>query len=40
MRILFIEDEPGIAEIVDDMPRAEGHEVALAGDGRRACDGR
>jgi two-component system, OmpR family, alkaline phosphatase synthesis response regulator PhoP len=33
-RILLIEDEAGIAEIVTDLLRAEGHEVEAVADGR------
>lgn len=33
-RILLVEDEPGIVEIIADLLRAEGHEVSSAGDGR------
>ncbi|WP_035615153.1 response regulator transcription factor [Haloferula sp. BvORR071] len=32
-RLLLVEDEPAIAEVLADMLRAEGHEVTLVGDG-------
>lgn len=33
-RILLVEDEPGIVDIVSDLLRAEGHEVVAVTDGR------
>ena len=33
-RILFVEDEAGIAEVVTDLLRAEGHEATTVADGR------
>ncbi|MFA6287536.1 MAG: response regulator transcription factor [Opitutaceae bacterium] len=33
-RILLVEDEPAIVEVISDLLRAEGHDVASAGDGR------
>lgn len=35
-RILIVEDEPGIAMVLEDDLRAEGYEVAVAGDGNSA----
>ncbi|BCU78542.1 response regulator transcription factor [Luteolibacter sp. LG18] len=33
-RILLVEDEPGIAEVVSDLLQSEGHAVEVAADGR------
>jgi two-component system, OmpR family, response regulator MprA len=38
MRILVVDDEPAVRDAVDRALRQEGHEVALAGDGRAALD--
>ena len=38
MRILVVDDEPAVRDAVDRALRLEGHEVALAGDGRAALD--
>ena len=36
-RILVVEDEPMVAEVVERYLRRDGHEVTLAFDGRAAC---
>jgi two-component system, OmpR family, response regulator MprA len=38
MRILVVDDEPAVRDAVDRALRLEGHEVALAEDGRAALD--
>ena len=38
MRILVVDDEPAVRDAVDRALRLEGHEVALAHDGREALD--
>jgi two-component system, OmpR family, response regulator MprA len=38
MRILVVDDEPAVRDAVDRALRLDGHEVALAGDGRAALD--
>ena len=38
MRILVVDDEPAVRDAVDRALRLEGHEVALADDGRAALD--
>jgi two-component system, OmpR family, response regulator MprA len=38
MRILVVDDEPAVRDAVDRALRLEGHEVALAPDGRAALD--
>src|SRR5215204_6991931 len=38
MRILVVDDEPAVREAVDRALRLDGHEVALAHDGRAALD--
>lgn len=37
-RILVVEDEPMVAEVVERYLRLDGHDVTLAFDGRAACD--
>src|ERR687896_1245149 len=38
MRILVVDDEPAVREAVERALRLEGHDVALAADGRQALD--
>src|SRR5215217_832387 len=38
MRILVVDDEPAVRDAVDRALRLDGHEVALAHDGRQALD--
>ena len=38
MRILVVDDEPAVRAAVDRALRLDGHEVALAADGRAALD--
>ena len=38
MRILVVDDEPAVRAAVDRALRLDGHEVALATDGREALD--